>query len=104
MLAEVYDFDRRELALQHSARQPYQPVASAPRIGERLDRRSGRAEDHRTISEAAQRNRKVAGVVANPVLLLVGSVVLFIHDDEPEVIDRGEDSRARADYDPHVAA
>src|SRR5216683_7828704 len=48
MLAEVYDFDRRELALQHSARQPYQPVASAPRIGKRLDRRSGRAEDHRT--------------------------------------------------------
>ena len=39
-------------------------------------------------------------VVARVRLLLEGSIVLLVDDDEPEPLDRREDGRARADDDP----
>ena len=45
-----------------------------------------------------------AGVVAGIALLLVGAVVLLVDDDQPEVVERREHGRARADADARLAA
>ena len=45
-----------------------------------------------------------AGVVGRVALLLVARVVLLVDDDQAEVVDRGEDRRARADADLRLAA
>ena len=44
------------------------------------------------------------GVVARVALVLVGGVVLLVDHDEPDVGDRREDRRARADADLRLAA
>ena len=43
------------------------------------------------------------GVVARVALVLVGRVVLLVDHDQPEVGDRREHGRARADGDPRLA-
>ena len=42
-------------------------------------------------------------MVAGRLLLLVGMLVLLVHDDEAERFDRRKDGRARADDDPRAA-
>ena len=48
-------------------------------------------------------HRHVAGVIMRAVILLVGLVVLFIDDDEPEIGIGHEQRRARADHDRRLA-
>ncbi len=82
-------------------RQVQMPVAAAPRIDFRFDRGRGRSEQHRNFRDRAAHHRHVAGVIMRAVLLLVGGVVLFIDDDEPEIGVRQEQRRARADHHRH---
>ena len=51
----------------------------------------------------AAHHRHVAGVVVHAVFLLVGGVVLFIDDDQPEIGIGQEQRRARADHDRDFA-
>jgi hypothetical protein len=48
---------------------------------------------------------EIAGRVAEtPLVLLEGCIVLLVDDDQPEVRNRGEHGRARAEHDAGVAA
>ena len=68
-----------------------------------FQRGRGRAEhDHRPFHLAAH-NRHVARVVAGRLLLLVGMLVLLVHDDEAERFDGRKDGRAGADGNPRAA-
>ena len=80
----------------------HMPVAAAPRVDFRFDRRRRRGEHHRDFRDRAAHHRHVAGVVVRAVLLLVGGIVLFIDDDEAEVGVRQEQRRARADDHRHL--
>ena len=73
-------------------------LESRPALGAR-----GRAPVHRdrAFQDGSLRSHRT-GVVAGVRLLLVGGVVLLVHDDEPEVGHRGEDGRAGADDDPRL--
>ncbi|MEH3055219.1 MAG: hypothetical protein PGN13_14665 [Patulibacter minatonensis] len=48
--------------------------------------------------------RDAPGVVPRVAFVLVGAVVLLVDDHEPEIVERCEDGRARADDDPRLAA
>ena len=93
----------RHLLVVHARGQFEQRVFAALRVVEALERRRGGAEhDHRAFHLAAHHG-DVARVIARRFLLLVGMLVLFIHDDEAERIDGREDGRARADDDARAA-
>ena len=49
----------------------------------------------------ARRKRHVASVIAKALVLLERRVVLLVDDDQPEIGDRREQRRARADGDLH---
>ena len=53
---------------------------------------------------ARTHDRAFAPVIQDSVLLLVGGVMPFLDDDEPEGRERGEHGAARADDDVDVAA
>ncbi len=57
----------------------------------------GRDQQGRGLGAPRAHQGEVAGVVARRDLLLVGGVLLFVHHQEPEVGDRGEERRARAE-------
>src|SRR5713226_8687535 len=104
MLAQIDYFDLGEFALVHAARKTQLPIAPAPRIGERLRRRRRGSEHDRTFAELPERNRQVARVVANSLLLLVGGVMFLVDDDQTEAVNRSEDDRARANHDARLPA
>ncbi len=66
----------------------------------------GVADPRRTIAPvaAARQLRDGARVVGRLALLLVRGVVFLVDDDKPEVGERREHRRARADHDAHLAA
>ena len=81
-------------------------VRAACRCGERvpgLRARRGGADEQPGAGAARALGGDGAGVVARVALVLVGGVVLLVDDDQPEVGDRREDRRARADRDPRLA-
>ena len=58
--------------------------------------RSG-AEKDDALFDLATNDRDIARVIAWRFFLFVGSFVLFIDDDEPEILQRRENGAARAD-------
>ncbi len=62
-----------------------------------LRTRGGAAEQQQRAACARSLGRDVAGVVARVAFVLVGGVVLLVHDDQAEVLDRREHGRARTD-------
>ena len=79
-------------------------VAAALGVDARLQRRRRRGEHHRRAFQPAAHHRHVARVVDDAVLLLVGALVLFVDDDQAEIGEGQEQSRARADDDARFAA
>ena len=79
-------------------------VAVAPGAGvvQGLERGRRAAQDHRRVGALAAQDREVARRVAQPVLLLEGTVVLLVHDHEAERGHRQEHGRARADHHGHL--
>ena len=57
----------------------------------------------RNAGDVSAHHRHVAGVVAHAVFLLVSRIVLFIHDNQPEIGVRQKQRRARADHDADFA-
>ncbi len=78
-------------------------VASLVGVVQALQRRGGRAQHHRQILEACADDRQVTGVVSQAFLLFIGGIVFFVDDDQPGVLERGEQRRAGAHHDIQFA-
>ena len=61
-------------------------------------------EDDERAGALAADDGDVAPVVARALVLLVRGVVLFVDDDQADVLERGEHGGAGADHDVDVAA
>ena len=101
---QVHDPHRGQRPRVHARGQPQQPVLAARGVGQRLEARRGRAQHHRDAEQLRAAHGHVAPVVAQHLALLVGGLVLLVHDDEPEVRQRREHRRARADHHVERAA
>src|SRR5439155_4226261 len=71
---------------------------------QRLERRRGAAQNHARPLEPRTLERHVAGMVARRRPLLVARLVLFVHHDRPEPLDRSEHRGAGPDGHAPLAA
>ena len=86
---------------QQQRRRPLRPARarrSGPPPGG-LQRRRRRDQHGRAGLEARPRDRHVAALVGDAVLLLEAGVVLLVDHDQAEIGERQEQGRARADHD-----
>ena len=97
--AHVEDLDRRQRAAVDPTGQP-QPLE----LVDRLRARRGAAGDQHRAVHLRPAGGDRPGVVARVALVLVGALVLLVDDDQPDVLQRGEDRRARPDAHPRLAA
>ena len=96
------DVGQRGFAEARGEREP--AIASGLGVHPCLERGRGGSEHDRRLLEPCAHDRHVAGIVDDPVFLLVSAVVLLVDDDEAEVGERQEQRRTRADDDPRLAA
>ena len=78
-----------------------------PRVGgvvAAFERWRGRTQYDKSARVSASNHRHVTPVVPRSFLLLERAVVLFVDDDQSELVQRRKHSRARADHDRHLAA
>lgn len=61
--------------------------------------RGGGAQDHGAVFQMGAQHGQVPPVVAGGAFLLVGRVMLLIHNHQPQVLKRGEDGGTGADDD-----
>ncbi len=101
--AHVEALEARRLGAAGAAGQAQQGVAALVGVVQAFQRGGGRAEQQRHALQARAHHRQVAGVVAQAFLLLVGRVVLLVDDDQPRILQRGEQRRAGADDDLRAA-
>ena len=92
----VDDLDLRETPGRDAQRKAQQCVLAALGVVVRLEGRCRGAEDDGGSFETGAHDRHVATVVARAVFLLVGSLVLFVDDDEAERRQGREHRRAGA--------
>ena len=95
------DVGQRRLAEPRREHEP--AIASGLGVQPRLERGRCGGEHDRRLFEPRAHDRHVARIVDDAVFLLVGAVVLLVDDDEAEVGERQEQSRARPDDDPRFA-
>ena len=72
-------------------------ITPASYVVQTLQRGRGRAEDDRRVFQVGAIHRQIAGVIAQPLLLLERQVVLLIDNDQPRLGQRGKDRRAGTD-------
>ena len=63
------------------------------------DERGSSTLNTRNFERAGDKTSKTDGRIFRGVFLIVGGFVSFVNDDEAEIINRGEEGRARADDD-----
>ena len=102
-LAHIHDAHDGHLLVVRPLGQLEQRVFALAAVVVAFQRRRGRAEHDHGAFHLAAHNGDVARVVAGRLLLLVGMLVLLVHDDQAERFDGGEDGRARADGDARAA-
>ena len=68
-----------------------------------LERRRGAAQHDDAFFDFRADDCDIAGVISRRFLLFVGRFVFFIDNDESEILQRRENSAARADHDPRAA-
>jgi hypothetical protein len=101
-LPAVHHVDAGHSLASDAAGQDEAAVLAPQRVVVRFQRRRGGAEQgHRTLQARAHHGH-VAAVVARALVLLVGGLVLLVHDHEPHLRERREDRGARADGDAGV--
>jgi hypothetical protein len=103
-LAHVHDLHVGERTVQDATREHDALVLSRHRMVIRLDRRRRGSEHDQRLGALGADDRHVASVVAWDLFLLVGTVVLFVDDDESNPLQGREHRGSRADHDVHVAA
>src|SRR5271165_6009319 len=99
LFAQIDHLHARQRTLANALCHTQNSVAPGARIGEGFSRRCRGPQHDWTIAELRERNREITRVVANPVLLFIGGIVLLVDHDEAEVEHRREKGRARSDYD-----
>jgi hypothetical protein len=82
-----------------AARQRDAAIAAAQDVDDRLQRRRRSGQHDRDLRQRCAQHRHVARLITDPVLLLVGLVVLLIDDDEPQLRQRQKEGRPRPDDD-----
>src|SRR5262249_59888448 len=92
-----------ELCAGVAGRQPDVPIPTGLGVDVAFDRGGGRGQHHGVLGEAAAHNGHVAGLVVHAIFLLEASVVLFVNDDEPQILVGQEDSGASTDHHTHFA-
>ena len=91
LLAHVEHLHRGQRAAVDAARQ-----ARASDLAQGLRTRRRAAEQQQRAARPGALDGHLAGVVAGVPFVLVRGVVLLVDDDQAEVLDGGEDGRARA--------
>ncbi|MBE7452555.1 MAG: hypothetical protein HS111_27850 [Kofleriaceae bacterium] len=100
---EVDDLDRRQRGARGAAGHDQEPEAAGAGGGVGLEARGGRAQDGDGAGALGADQGDVAAVVAHALVLLERAVVLLVDDDHPQVGDRREHRRARAEGDAGLA-
>ena len=93
----INDLDVRQRAPLDALGHFQQPILAALDIVPRLEARRRRTQHDRRPGRLGANDRYVASVVARRFLLLVTGFVLFVDDDQSEVLERSENGRAGAD-------
>ena len=103
LLPHIHDLHLWQGAVFDAVTHDEEAILAPFRVAETRQGRSGGAEKHHCPFPAAPHQGCIAGVVAQPVFLFVGWIVLFVHDDEPQVGQRRKESGTGADNDPPLA-
>src|SRR5205823_2712912 len=82
---QVDRLDRGLALTAKTLRQREAMIASAPRVDFGFDRRRRGRQDDRDAGEVRAHHRHVARMIVHAILLLVGSVVLLVDDDQPKI-------------------
>lgn len=96
---EIDNSDNRHRLVGHPLGKRQQFVPARLRRVPALQRRRRGAENDRNLLEFGTFDRDVARMVTRRVLLLEGGLVLFIKDDQPEIVARGKQGAASSDND-----
>src|SRR5581483_10986220 len=94
---QVDQLNRRQRPRIDPGGEREEAILSGPAVVERFKRRGGRAQNHHGIRLLAPDQGDVPRMVADPVFLLVGGVLLLIDDDHPDLFKRSKNSRPDAD-------
>lgn len=100
----VHDLGGGEGAVVDPVVHPDHLVFTDPDIVEGFERGCSGTENDGRIVEFGPVDGEIPAVVTRCFLLLIGGFVLFVDDDEAEVVEGGEDRRTRPDHDPGLAA
>ena len=101
--AHVDDLNVRHLLVVDAAQQQVDPVFARADVGDGLERRRRRAEQANGVGQLRAIDGDIAPMIARRLVLLVGGLVLFIDDDQPQIVHRCEHRRARANHHPRLA-
>src|SRR5262249_22988894 len=104
LLAHVHDLHAGERTIEDAAREDHAIVPARPRVLRRLERWRRSPEYDERLLEPSAHDGDVASVIPRRFFLLVRRVVFLIDNDEPDVLERREHGRARADHDADLAA
>ena len=101
--AQIDQADCGQFGHRVAARQGDPLVAAARDVDDGFERRGGGDQHNGDAGQRGAKHRHVAGLIAHPVLLFVGRVVLLVDNDQAQFGERQEQRRARADDDPRAA-
>ena len=104
LCSHVDHFDERQWVLVHSAREGQVAVTPFHGLKIGLDPRRCGAEDYRGLLEFSAHHGEVPRIVPQTVILFVGGVMLFIHDDQPKIPNRCKKGGSRPDNQADIAA
>ena len=83
--AQIDRLDMRHMLAAESRRQHHTLIAALARIDFAFDRRRRRRQHDRDFGDVRPHHRHVARMIMRAFVLLVGLIVLFIDDDQPEI-------------------
>ena len=96
--AHVHGAHLRQVHLAEAVAELKLPVLAGFGIHPAFQAGGGRCQDHLRRADRGAQHRHVTCVIGHSILLLVGSVVLLIDDDQAEIAEGQEKSRTRTDY------
>jgi len=102
LLAEIDDMHLGQLRPVHPLPQPHPQVSLPVRIVGALQRRRRTTQNHRGSLNLSPHHRQIPRVVPRRLPLFVTPIVLLIHDDQAEALQRGKKSRSRPDHHPRA--
>ena len=103
MAAHVDEMQIGQGRIAEAGRQVDGRVAPCLAVDLAFDRRRRRNQHDRKAGETPAHHRHVTGIVEDAVFLLVGGIVLFIDNDQAEILEGQEQRRTGAGHHPHLA-